>query len=857
MLLKKILAITLLFSLFSAYLPTPVQAQSPTIESFTSTGTITGNGTTLSVNLPTGVSAGDLLVACVAATGNDTSNMSASGWTHVITAGGSGISPKVGMLYRFWQPGDSSPAVFTISSTNNLAARRGVMWRISGADATPSDATPSSNVSGTSTSRVYNSITTNTNDALLLGCLNWTSNDSVYTPDTDLSNTATLNLYAADSGVQTTAGATGNFTGSGNNSPYVSILWAVAPGESPINNVPAITLNSPANSATGVSTTPTFTLTGTDADSDDLTYEIQITDNPNDFIGGEVLTDNFSGGGGAAFHPQPHPSGLTWQGNIQVDDRMCQSFTARGGKWAKTVFPLGDSRTDTSGTSYARIYEHSGTFGTSSAPINAGAPNNQTTSGTPTTNWLAISNGVSLGASFASGNFNFTASGANQIRFGAGQKYLVCGDWIPDNNLENNTWAWYGDALNAGALHNGNLYHDGYSVENSGPHAEWDLHFSMYESFTLESAGSPTDAGFTNNVNGADTSPFTAGNQITYTAQQELDADITYYWRARVNDGTVYSDWTTTQSFTTSATPSPTATPTPTATPSPTATPTPTATPSPTATPTTSQVGTTNTSGGSAPVCTDSKPFGTPNIFQISTTENTAKIFFTPLSSTNSYYISYSPSPSAEEHGVNVTLGSDGVQSYTIGFLKPETSYYFKVRGQNGCATGNWSSIVSSVTAHKPTLMNTILDDSLVITKITTEVPTQKNTPTPKIEKQETPQAFSNHDVTITIILSGKPVVGAQVELHSNPKYGTTDQYGQVTFADVEKGTHTLIVHHDNKKVAQKLNVEGSTKEFNISVTLEMRESHLPDWAWITLVSALTAATVMLVIKNYKHNNKS
>lgn len=153
MMKKTLLTLALFFLFFVCFLPLPVHAQSPTLESFSATGTIAGVGTTASISLPSGVVAGDLLVACVAGGGADTSNMSAAGWTHVITAGGGGTSSKISMLYRFWQPGDSNPAVFTISSSTPLAIRRGSMWRISGVNATPSDATPSLRVSGASTSR--------------------------------------------------------------------------------------------------------------------------------------------------------------------------------------------------------------------------------------------------------------------------------------------------------------------------------------------------------------------------------------------------------------------------------------------------------------------------------------------------------------------------------------------------------------------------------------------------------------------------------------------------------------------------------------------------------------------------------
>lgn len=42
------------------------------------------------------------------------------------------------------------------------------------------------------------------------------------------------------------------------------------------NESPTVALNTPADTATGVSTTPTLEFTGTDADDDDIRYEIQI-----------------------------------------------------------------------------------------------------------------------------------------------------------------------------------------------------------------------------------------------------------------------------------------------------------------------------------------------------------------------------------------------------------------------------------------------------------------------------------------------------------------------------------------------------------------------------------------------------
>lgn len=105
-----------------------------------------------------------------------------------------------------------------------------------------------------------------------------------------------------------------------------------------------------------------------------------------------------------------------------------------------------------------------------------------------------------------------------------------------------------------------------------------------------------------------------------------------------------------------------------------------------------------NAQSPSAPICTDNKPQSVPNLFQIDTTATTTKLFFTPLSNTNNYYISFSEKPNAEEHGLMVTLAREGVQNFTLNFLKPNTVYYFKVRGQSGCMPGDWSKILFAKT---------------------------------------------------------------------------------------------------------------------------------------------------------------
>jgi ELWxxDGT repeat protein len=106
----------------------------------------------------------------------------------------------------------------------------------------------------------------------------------------------------------------------------------------------------------------------------------------------------------------------------------------------------------------------------------------------------------------------------------------------------------------------------------------------------------------------------------------------------------------------------------------------------------------------SAPGCSEQKPEGNIDLFQINTTRSSANLYFTPLLSTSSYVISFSTKPHAEEHGEQVMLAREGVQGHSIFFLSPNTTYYVKVRGQNGCMPGDWSNIMEFKTRSKSIL---------------------------------------------------------------------------------------------------------------------------------------------------------
>lgn len=104
-----------------------------------------------------------------------------------------------------------------------------------------------------------------------------------------------------------------------------------------------------------------------------------------------------------------------------------------------------------------------------------------------------------------------------------------------------------------------------------------------------------------------------------------------------------------------------------------------------------------NSSGSpSAPTCGNAAPTNTPNLFQVSVKGPSATVYFVPVSGQNSgYYISYGVNSDASGFGTQFSYSNtSGVIPYTINALFPGT-WYFKVRGQNGCMPGNWSGVMS------------------------------------------------------------------------------------------------------------------------------------------------------------------
>lgn len=123
----------------------------------------------LACNVPTGVVAGNILVATVVSSDTTGTGIAAqTGWTRITTVGPSGSPPQLGVFYRVAT--SSEPASYTFTGINTSSGRATIqMTALSGVDtATPLDVAGVSAIQSTAAALTPSSVTTVTANAFVL-----------------------------------------------------------------------------------------------------------------------------------------------------------------------------------------------------------------------------------------------------------------------------------------------------------------------------------------------------------------------------------------------------------------------------------------------------------------------------------------------------------------------------------------------------------------------------------------------------------------------------------------------------------------------------------------------------------------
>ena len=223
----------------------------------------------------------------------------------------------------------------------------------------------------------------------------------------------------------------------------------------------------------------------------------------------------------------------------------------------------------------------------------------------------------------------------------------------------------------------------------------------------------------------------------------------------------------------------------------------------------------------------------------------------------NKYVLEYGTKSGDYPYGVqDMGVNSRGQMTFLVKSLSPDTTYYFKVRGGNGCATGSWSNEISAKTKGlvsfnqlditqselepkpveetPPTTAScqtytvksgdslwSIAENSLGDGNRYKEIIEQNKDKYPSLETSNnleagwelkvncgkqistsgTQKALSQggYDVKVKVVdTNKKPVEGAKVTIHSKVQETVTNKDGIAQFKNVEAGDHKVLIAYNN-----------------------------------------------------------
>ena len=379
------------------------------------------------------------------------------------------------------------------------------------------DTTPSSI---TQTSAVFdtNSITsTNNENASVRGICYVVGTGTPTTSDTVVS---TSGSFAAGNYSSTMTGLTANTT-------YSVRAYATNSGGTGYGST--VTFTTLANQPPTVSLTaepdtssqnPVLEFTGTDPEGNDIRYNVQVdTVSTFDSQSSIVTLASYS-----------ETNGTGSYGSLPAGQSFIPSQTAN----ISTASMLLSKDSGSTGTVYAAIYSHTGTYGANTSTPNTRLASSDTVSLTNITTSLSL--------------IEFTFSGANQIQLQSGTPYFL----IIENGGVTGTLRIGRDATSP--THGGTEVFSNLSNPYDWTSFDYDdpFYIKAGSAAPIISKISGTDPGFLNTVNGADTDPFTSGQMVSYTVQAgDALALGTYYWRVRAKDAVTgeWGEWSTTDEF--------------------------------------------------------------------------------------------------------------------------------------------------------------------------------------------------------------------------------------------------------------------------------------------------------------------
>jgi hypothetical protein len=207
-------------------------------------------------------------------------------------------------------------------------------------------------------------------------------------------------------------------------------------------------------------------------------------------------------------------------------------------------------------------------------------------------------------------------------------------------------------------------------------------------------------------------------------------------------------------------------------------------------------------------------------------------------------------------------IGGKGTRSYLVESLSPDTTYHFRVRASNGCATGEWSNAISAKT-FSSSIYSSSANNSLTTEITETDVKEKEQLEEeeqadgkPETKSDETSDQVLGVSVKIKVVDENKkPVDGAKVTLYSTPREATTNQEGIAEFEGVEPGEHRAVIAYKDQVGEQKINVPESGEVDEIDFTIQVTPVNPFSNSWVKIVIGILSlgfVTLLIILLRIK-----
>ena len=207
--------------------------------------------------------------------------------------------------------------------------------------------------------------------------------------------------------------------------------------------------------------------------------------------------------------------------------------------------------------------------------------------------------------------------------------------------------------------------------------------------------------------------------------------------------------------------------------------------------------------------------------------------------------VTHATKPTINEKGewsigdYNFTIGSHALDFTAIDAVGNESEVKFTLVIDPYYAVQNQSDNVETTVEPTTTL---------------SDVPSPSEPPKPTSAAQSASTDGVLSSLTIRLVdLNGNPLVGVLVTLRSDPKTAVTNNNGEATFTDVEKGQHTLSFEYNGKKIERPINLETDDQEYKLEVTIE---PNIPDrfkWYGFGAASVFLLVILLAIFKQRRH----